>query len=142
MIISILDTAFTAAKSNDFNYSSGPIWELNQNDSPDKPLVHFNTDMPTHWKFTDQKFGFEKGVIVCQLFFIKYHPVSDTQIQRTVIIDQMHDALKAFKKIFESNATINPVNFDVDIDSANNWLDVNYAGISVVMKFETTNMPC
>ncbi len=142
MIISILDTAFQGAKDAAFSYASSPIWEFNYNDSPDKPYILFNTDQPTHWKTTDQKSGLEKQFVIAQLFFIKYHPVADLQVARTVIVDDMHDAFKEFIKAFRNNSTINPQNFEIDIDSANNWLDVNYCGISVVLKFESFDMPC
>lgn len=140
MIISILDTAFKAAKDDDFDYQSAPMWELNLTDTTKNPVVFFALPLSATDTFT--KLGIKRTRIVANIFFLKKSLLSDTQPARTPVIDEMHDAMNAFFKSFESNSTIQPEIKSIRYDDVYNFFDLNMDGISSVVDFEFNNTVC
>lgn len=134
MNIAALDTAFTAAKDASFNYASQPMWEFNQQDDPDKPVVFFA--LPFEFSEMETQFIPREKVSV-DLYFLKYVAMTDTRTNKKAVVDDMISAMYDFMENLKDDTTLKPDNIRlIKATDIYEFLDPNYCGIYCLLQFE------
>lgn len=143
MIISTFDTIFQACTdaitTEDFEYRSAKLWELNLKDDTTKPEVLWA--LPFDYVESENKLGLKSTRMIVQLFFLKNNQLHEHQATKTVIVDAMHDAFKLWRAEFESNAIAPKIN-SYRLTDVYDDFDANRSGLTVVIDFEFRNTIC